>query len=491
LTLDTTERDCNQQSYLSPVVVDTSSFDPSFRQSDLGRWTLPMKRSSLESASEEAIQLEKEVDRQRLDRLHSTILRMKDVQESSQGDSAETKTGPWTLATAYGVAAQLGQVMFPLSNTSETSHGTSDSMMWLHSIPGLTKVLTDPDFESKSGNYRPNVEFRFVAEPGQSSFSATQEFPSLLMQFRDTPKSDYTLKKMNLSFGQHEHYMLFPDKSVDIRFHRMSRVAFDTDGMNEKISSYMQTVCSIINSGKKLAAPDIELDIPTWAIPGYETQEGTHPVRYRFVESSIRQNLPAIFQGTRVLYSASQSGKLGRKTAGLSAFYDQDTEKVNSLALRAFLMNCLRIVNKITFAMSNPVTVTQPEKPERLEKPGITVKAGPTKRPRDEKSVRRLRRRELFGSIGETSESSAVANTMDNADAAAFGHEHSILQHEAIHDVSNKVPSHANGEEWDISLGSSPLPNDVSTHIETEATNPIDSSDSSERLSEESHRATI
>ena len=142
----------------------------------------------------------------------------------------------------------------------------------------------------------------------------------------------------------------------------------------------MDVVTKNIESGERLTAPDLQIDIPKWTIPGSPaTAKGTRSVKYLFSGIQIRQAVSGSYDGAPMSYSTVQSNKLGAKGGALHMYHNDVSSKEGDAGLEAFVQKCFHMVDSITEAAAR----SQPLSKQM--------------RPRHEDSGRKMRRQEQRG----------------------------------------------------------------------------------------------
>jgi hypothetical protein len=342
----------------------------------------------------------------------------------------------WAFAPEDQLTARFGQTLFPLDSSAAGPESVS-ATSFVPSLPGLAKILVDEDFKLGRGPSAPIFEYTFVAAPEQQNFTKDQEFPTLRVQFAYNEHTGlHFLKKLHLYLDERVHDVLLPDKSLDIRFHRRTRLRLHAPHTNKMVEDFQRTVITNIQSGGKLTAPNLKLDIPRWAIPGYLKADlsGTRSVLYLFTGIRFRQSVPARFMDNQITVSTTQSGKLGSKSAALSTYWDPQEFLNNSENrsrvqqggdLKEFVAGCFKIVDKITMAAAS--------NEQRLRR----------FKPRDEMSARKIRRQEL----------QAVSRDGDAAE-------------ENVEQVGSSATEGRTGQE--VAEFSEQLPTTMSQHLNTE-----------------------
>ncbi|KAF2676140.1 hypothetical protein K458DRAFT_380438 [Lentithecium fluviatile CBS 122367] len=406
-TLDATRRDAAKNHiYLLPVTVEKSLLEFQARQLTLGRWSTPVTRTPAPTASSDGVGHGVTSQQTR----HDEDLRLVQAQVSEiMKKSARCQIPPkgkrpgeheWALAPEHRLVAQFGHVLFPLDHVHAGPQPMS-AASFVPSLPGLAHILRDDDFEVRHRPGVPALEYTFVAAPEQQNFRKDQNFPSLHVKFRLNERTgQHMFHTLSLGFDERVHDVLLPDKSLDIRFFRHTRLRLREPNFNKMVEGFMLVVLANIQSGEKLSAPNIEIEIPKWTIPGFGQAHtpGTRKVKYLFTGIRFRQNVSATFMDNVVSISTMQSGKLGKKGASMSAFFNAqespdgdnlENRKPNKNRLEKFVAGCFEIVDKITAAATgDKFESTQPKA-------------------RHEFSARKIRRQTLFSQNDDSEELNA------------------------------------------------------------------------------------
>ncbi|KAJ4993752.1 hypothetical protein SVAN01_00806 [Stagonosporopsis vannaccii] len=396
-TIDTQRLDAAKNgSFLMPVFHESTSLDFQYRDLSLGRWTLPVARSvdqvksggqpSPQTGTESGSDLEKSS--------HAIVNRVASLMKPPI-DSAFTgpeskprnrQTGYWGLEPQYKVSADFGQALFPLelSDPNKVAEAAADSSRspFQPALPGLGSLLASSDFNNLSRTETPSLLYDFLPCPEQDDRipAIGPDFPKLFVQVRTGRDGNKpTIHKLSIGFQQRIHDVLLPDQAIDIRFFRYGRLRFSSKSHHDKnVESWLEAVCQNIESGGRLSAPSLTIDIPMWTIPGFPSDAiGMLPVKYLFSGIQFRQSVTGTLLDTQVSYSTIQSGKLGAKGGSLSAYSETlDTTKAES-QIREFASKCVQMVDYITQAGAQ----TQPPRQAVL--------------PRNEHSARKQRRAAL------------------------------------------------------------------------------------------------
>ena len=369
-TIDTQRLDAAKQgSYLLPVFHETKSLDYSYRNLNLGRWALPVARSEdpdtskAAEVSHEGVDSELDTERSThslVNRVISTV--RPPVDGSFTGPESKPRnrqTGYWALEPEYKVSADFGQALFPLeySDPNKVIEAASDSSQspFQPAIPGLGSLLASSDFQNLSRTESPALLYDFIPSPDQKDFEGEigPDFPKLHVQVRTGRDGNRpTIHKLSLGFQERIHDVLLPDQAADIRFYRYGRLRFSSKSHHDKnVEKWSEAVRQNIESGGRLSAPSLILDIPKWTIPGFPSDAiGMVSIKYLFSGIQFRQSVTGRLLDTQVSYSTMQSGKLGAKGGVLSAYSEKLTTKECEGQIREFATKCMQMVDHITQA---------------------------------------------------------------------------------------------------------------------------------------------
>lgn len=404
-TIDTQKLDAAKQgSYLSPVYHETNSLDFNYRGLNLGRWALPVARTEQQKASQEKPEFTSSPEQSS----HSIVNRvasllMPPVDAAFTGPESKPRnrqTGYWALEPEYKVSADFGQALFPLelSDPNKVIEAASDSSRspFQPAIPGLGSLLASSEFQNISRTETPALLYDFIPSPDQKDLDGKvgPNFPRLFIQVRTGRDGNRpTIHKLSLGFQERVHDVLLPDQAADIRFHRYGRLRFSSKSHHDKnVEEWSEAVRQNIESGGRLSAPSLTIDVPKWTIPGFPSDAtGMLPVKYLFSGIQFRQSVTGRLLGTQISYSTVQSGKLGAKGGTLSAYSEKLKGNEVEIQIRDFATKCVQLVDYISQAGAQ----TQPLRQVVL--------------PRNEYSARKQRRTAL---------QAGGSGTLDQADGA-------------------------------------------------------------------------
>jgi hypothetical protein len=297
------------------------------------------------------------------------------------------------LEPEYKVSADFGQALFPLehSDPNKVVEAASDSLRspFQPAIPGLGSLLASSNFDRLSRTETPALSYDLIPAPDQEGFDsdAVHTLPKLHIQVRTGRDGNRpTIHKLSLGFKERVHDVLLPDQAADIRFYRYGRLRFTSKSHHDKnVEEWSEAVRQNVESGGRLSAPSLTLDIPKWTIPGYSSDaKGMLPVKYLFSGIQFRQSVTGRLLDTQISYSTMQSGKLGAKGGVLSAYCPTLQDDQHEAQIRDFATKCIQMVDYITQAGAQ----TEPLKQAVL--------------PRNEYSARKQRRAALQEGGGQT-----------------------------------------------------------------------------------------
>ncbi|KAI4932527.1 hypothetical protein J4E85_002925 [Alternaria conjuncta] len=371
--------------FLSPVLTEHDSFEYKYRKRELGRLSMPIMRltepDTVEAQAAKPAKAPKTTLHGLVNRTLGTILR-----PASAVPLPKHEMSNWIPNPTYEVSAEFGQALFPLedvdpSRVVEAALSDPSKAAFLSTFPGLNSVFTSPNYSVVSRLQTPSLHYKFRPdlenEPGQT-------LPKLRIQMR-TGRSGAraTFRKLALSFDHRIHDVLLPDKAVDVRFQRRANLSFNNRDYNdENVQAWVDAVTENIESGGRLTAPPLRIQIPKWTIPGFPSEEtGMRTVTYHFSGIQFRQPVIGNLFGVAVSYNTVQSGKLGAKGGALTAHYSGhgDTELRDESAMKAFVERCFKMADLITDASKQTLP------PSRVV------------RPRDMNSGRKAKRMGLSG----------------------------------------------------------------------------------------------
>ncbi|KAI4651833.1 hypothetical protein J4E93_002029 [Alternaria ventricosa] len=387
--------------FLSPVLTEHDSFEYKYRKRELGRLSMPIMRltepDTVEAQAAKPAKAPKTTLHGLVNRTLGTILR-----PASAVPLPKHELSNWIPNPTYEVSAEFGQALFPLedvdpSRVVEAALSDPSKAPFLSTFPGLNSVFTSPNYSVVSRLQAPSLHYEFRPdlehEPGQI-------LPKLRIQMR-TGRSGAraTFRKLALSFDHRIHDVLLPDKAVDVRFQRRANLSFNNREYNdENVQAWVDAVTDNIESGGRLTAPPLRIQIPKWTIPGFPSEEkGMRTVTYHFSGIQFRQPVIGDLFGVAVSYNTVQSGKLGAKGSALTAHYSGhgDTELRDESAMKAFVERCFKMADLITDASKQTLP------PSRLV------------RPRDMNSERKAKRMALSGDRAQAVDEQSVEPAND------------------------------------------------------------------------------
>lgn len=410
-TIDSQRLDSAKQgSYLSPVYHEASSLDFNLRELSLGRWAMPVARADDPSrAASESTSKTEQSSHSTVDQVASLL--KPPVNAAFTGPESKPRnrqTGYWALEPEYKVSADFGQALFPMdmSSPNQVIEAASDPQRspFHPAIPGLGSLLASSEFQNISRTETPALIYNFIPAPEQKGLGAEigSDLPGLFIQVRTGRDGNRpTVHKLSIGFQERIHDVLLPDQATDIRFHRYGRLRFSSKSHHDKnVEVWTEAVRKNIESGGRLSAPSLTIDIPKWTIPGFPSDEiGMLPVKYIFSGVQFRQSVTGRLLDTQVSYSTVQSGKLGAKGGALSAYSETLQGNEAETQIRDFATKCVRLVDYITQASAQ----NQPLRQVVL--------------PRNEHSARKQRRAALqaagSGALGQANEATQLASDDD------------------------------------------------------------------------------
>lgn len=354
--------------------MEERSLDYTDRKIEYGRKTLPCTRNTQSNVAKDGAQWEDlDKDFTKLSKASQDLI--KRVVATMRGKVDETLNSMdgisnWTLQPEHRLSAEIGQVLFPLEKagskaSTETTIAKASGTPFLTSFPGLSSLLTSAGFRATARLQTPSLIYEFLPDPEQPNFKAGQTFPSLHIQMRAGYNGGKAFfHKLSLGFPAHFHDVLLPDKSADLRFTQYGRLRLMKNHKDKNVQKWVEAVVANIESGERLTAPPLQLEIPKWTIPGTPSDAtGTRTVTYLFSGIQFRQSVSGHLLDADVSFSTIQSGKLGPKGGVLSAHYSANSKEGDDylrddVALRGFVKRCLGIVDKITAAAAQTMPLT-------------------------------------------------------------------------------------------------------------------------------------
>jgi hypothetical protein len=375
-------------SYLLPVYVEEKSLDHNYRNVELGRMSMPIARLTEPDTTEDAQQTEMteipDKSPKTLAGLANRVIAT--IRRPTSDESKPNAVNNWVTEPEYRLSAEFGQVLFPLEDAAPSTAikaalAQPSRSPFLPTFPGLTGLLTSPDMSAKARMQTPSLLYDFQPGPKQPNFEAGQMFPSLHIQMRTgIHGSKPTMHKLSLGFQHRIHDVLLPDKAADIRFFRYGRLRLAKNHRDKNVQEWAETVFQNIQSGGRLTAPPLRIDIPKWTIPGFPADaKGTRSVIYNFSGIQYRQTVVGDLLGTGISYSTVQAGKLGARGGALTAHYNSQDDPLlrDEITVKSFVKRCFIMVDKITDASTQTQPITRVIAPRR------------------ESSSRRMRRRDM------------------------------------------------------------------------------------------------
>ena len=368
-TIDTQRLDTAKHvSYLLPVFHESKSLDYNYRNMSLGRWALPVTRSADTATTQDQVTSQEEAESRSTpeQNTHGVVNRVVSVLKppvdgaftGPESKPRNRQTGYWALEPEYKVSADFGQVLFPLelSDPNKVVEAASDSRSpFQPAIPGLGSLLASSEFQNLSRTETPALLYEFIPSPDQKDLETMigPDFPKLHIQVRTGRDGNRpTIHKLSLGFQGRVHDVLLPDQAADIRFYRYGRLRFSSKSHHDKnVEEWSEAVRQNIESGGRLSAPSLTIDIPKWTIPGFPSDAtGMLPVQYLFSGIQFRQSVTGTLLDTQISYSTVQSGKLGAKGGALSAYSEKLQVDEVEVQIRDFATKCVQMVDYITQA---------------------------------------------------------------------------------------------------------------------------------------------
>jgi hypothetical protein len=345
-TVDTTARDALEKSdHFMPVVVEKEHVEYKARNSEFGRWSLPMGKTTAVPPTSDSVAA-------RVKTAQEHVLKI-GITPPVKYQRSNVKLRKWTHEPEVRIKAQYGHALFPLEGS------TSEKATFVPALPGLSSIFNEEAFKM-SFVTRPTLCYEFIAEPGPQNYTSDllpYKFPRLSAHFRYI-QDQQGLSKVVLNFGAGTHQVLLPEEAVDIQFSASRSIQMTNARINPDSRVLRDHVLQNLQSGGRLTAPNIELDIPKWTVEGmeFDTKEDVVTTRFQFIGVTFTQSVWGEHHGTPVTYSTKQSGKLGATNGLFSTVYG-----VNRLAkpiatedppnaMREFVMASFKTARTITEA---------------------------------------------------------------------------------------------------------------------------------------------
>lgn len=369
-----------------------------YRTANLGRWSSPIERhvhvevgkgqepqaNTAGSSSEEPA-----TSQSRVARIIGNLRQSVGQGPATTVEQAEKKgVGYWYPEPEYKLSAELGQALFPLSDstsgsTAKKGEPSTTQLLFTPSVPGLMSLLSSaytqsapragpsPEFRAIARTETPSLLYDFIAAPEQQNLGT---LPSLHIQLRSSLDGGATtFHKLSLGIQEHMHTVLLPESAVDIQFVRYGRLRYQKNHHDKSIDDWIEAACANIASGERLTAPGLTIDIPNWTIAGNsKNAKGMQTVTYLFSGVQFRQAVSGSFLDTPVSYSTTQAGKMGTRGGSLSMYYPgvgRNTETLlqDEEGLSSFVQNSLGLVDKITAAATQTQSVFKVLRPRSNE----------------------------------------------------------------------------------------------------------------------------
>ncbi|KAJ4304846.1 hypothetical protein N0V90_000374 [Kalmusia sp. IMI 367209] len=350
-TIDTTGSDALQSSEcFLPITFEKEAVSFNRRNAKLGRWSLPSKHIS--TTSSEPVNLD-----ERIRAVQEHVIKMVAKPGEIEVRPPEQKVRfrrKWAIKPESRLRVGFGHVVFT-SNGLASEPGL-DRPYFLSALPGLSSVLTDDTFKLGYAT-PPTLVYQFMAV-NESLDIRDLLFPTLSISFKPDSKGQHKLRKVTLGFDNASHQVLLPEKAVDLHFETSKGLhMYDLQG-NNTIQDFAAQVLANIQSGGRLSAPNLELEIPRWTIAGLKCdhREELRKTKFLFTGIKFSQGVWGKYMDRTVTYTTSQSGKLGRKGGQFSMIYGltEHSKKDNihnqEKAMNEFVADAFKMAGKITEA---------------------------------------------------------------------------------------------------------------------------------------------
>jgi hypothetical protein len=376
-TFDTQKGAAKNSSYLLPMFPE-NSVDHKHREMKLGRMSLPVVRLTQPEPSDDQAKPTKKPEKSAKNATQGLMNRTASTVRLPAVDlkRPEGSFGIWMPETEYKLSAEIGQVLFPLDHINprkaiEAALERPSRFPFSPTFPGLSTLLASPDLTATARLKTPSLLYDFLPAPDQPNFEPGQMFPSLHIQMRTGRKGQTaTMHKLTLGFQSRMHDVLLPDKAVDMRFFRSGRLRYNHSHQGSRkdanVQEWIDAVIANIESGGRLTAPSLRLEIPKWTIPGFPADaKGMRTVIYHFSGVQFRQSVSGDLLGESISYSTVQSGKLGAKGGSLTAHYNGhgDMQLQDEASIKAFVEMCFKMVDMITDASAQTLPVSRQMRP--------------------------------------------------------------------------------------------------------------------------------
>jgi hypothetical protein len=497
-TIDTQEVDAAKgQGHLLPASYDAKSLEMRQRNTDLGRWYLPVGRKTqvenpkAHDAEPEPIERVPETSATRKNRAAAIVRSLQQMtnkglalDQAARAESDElVNEGP-----KFKLSADFGQALFPLMDTapsgkSKSKPSSTSQPLFTSSIPGLSSLLSSAYTQSLT-NVEPSPHFQpvnrveelsllydFVAAPEQEKLEAGQTPPTLRIQMRtDKSGGKATFRKLGLCFQEHVHNVLLPGDAVDVQFTRYGRIHHYKDSPKMKlVEPWVEVVSANIASGERLTAPDLTFQVPKYTVVGAKGH-GTLPVKYLFSGVQFRQAMNGTYDDEPASYATVQSGKLGAQGGALSMYYKNEETSAEELlkdhgSLTSFVEKALGFAATITKAAGQTQAVAKTLRPRSGESERKQRRRGEQAATEDGAPIRRIRGGEgrlVAGRFQRDQSAGTVEITGDIMSLLDDAVDQSPLQSQAvqdngangteIHDRLLKHDSVEADEEWTAPL---------------------------------------
>ncbi|KAL1600785.1 hypothetical protein SLS60_007173 [Paraconiothyrium brasiliense] len=352
ISVDTTGRDVLEGSdHLLPVVVEKDAVRYRYRDSKFGRWSLPVNLATASLPASDSV-AERVKTAQEL--VVKKLMTPPTQYQRTSNAPKDIKLRKWTYHPEVRFGAQFGHALFPLGDP------TTGKQQFLPALPGLSSIFNNEAYKM-SFVTRPTLSFEFIAEPGPKNYTSDllpYKFPRLNAYFRPDYQGQHSLSKVVLNFAAAKHRVLLPEEAVDIQFQSSQSIQMQNVRYDQDARILQDQVLQKLQSGGRLSAPDINLNIPKWTIEGMEFDGKEDFVKTRFIFTGITfsQTVWGQYQGQTAKYATRQGGKLGAKNGAFSLVYGMNpyAKKQAILdppnAMREFVANAFKTAGKITQA---------------------------------------------------------------------------------------------------------------------------------------------
>lgn len=361
-----------------PVSFEKEAVDYKLRNTKLGRWSSPINKGDA------TLQTSGDLSK-RIEHTQERVLKMTSALSEQRRNSRASKKGMslnrWGDHAEWRLKAIFGQLLHPLNDS------LAKQPYFVPIVPG---ILTIFGAESNRLGFwtRPSLCYDFIAQPGTSDHATdlpSNCFPRLSIVFRPDSGGQHTLQKIILRFGAAKYQVSLPEESVDLSFEVDQSLSLDLGGSlrkNQTIDRWEEQVLQNLQSGERLTAPNIELDIPQWTVDGlgHTAKEQLTKVKYLFTGISVHQSVWGEHEGNTMVYSTNQSGKLGAKTGTLSTRFGvgYNSKIIHfddaSKAMKEFVAESFQMAHKISEGAA--ASQTGMKNPNRRRREDVSLQTG-------------------------------------------------------------------------------------------------------------------